>query len=114
MELRDTQRLEHILDYCEDIERSVDDFGDSYDCFISNRAYQYAVAFCILQIGELTGAITPEIRAQSSEINWPAIKGMRNIVVHDYGKIDLDLVWKTVKNDIPILKSFCNQMLRTN
>jgi len=34
---------------------------------------------------------------------------MRNVVVHDYGKVDLDLVWKTVVNDILVLKAFCEK-----
>jgi uncharacterized protein with HEPN domain len=31
------------------------------------------------------------------------MRGMRNIIVHDYGEVDLELVWKTISNDIPVL-----------
>ena len=39
------------------------------------------------------------------------MKGMRNIVAHHYGTIRLDMVWDTVKNDIPPLKAFCEEHL---
>lgn len=39
------------------------------------------------------------------------IKGMRNMVAHNYGSMSLDVIWETAKNDIPILKSFCNGLV---
>ncbi len=53
MERHDYQRIEHIVDYCEDIEDVLARVNDSYDTFLSDRMAQYAVAFSILQIGEL-------------------------------------------------------------
>ena len=69
---------------------------------------QHSVSFCILQIGELVGRLSDELRAATvSEINWTAIKGMRNIVVHDYGNVDQEEVWTAATQDVPILKAFC-------
>ena len=45
----------------------------------------------------------------SSDIDWSAIKGMRNIVVHNYGHIDLEILWSAATEDIPILKAFCEK-----
>ena len=112
MQPRDQQRLEHILDYCEDIEKLVAQHGGSFHAFNADRNYQYALSFCILQIGELAGKLSGELReATADAIRWNAIKGMRNIVVHDYGSIDLDIVWDVATRDIPVLKAFCVQAL---
>ena len=79
---------------------------------MADRDFQYAMAFCILQIGELAGKLSEELRmASDEEIPWAKIRGMRNIVVHDYGNIDLDILWSVVNNDIPSLRAFCERML---
>ena len=112
MQSRDQQRLEHILDYCEDIEKLVAKLEGSFEAFSAARDAQHAMSFCILQIGELAGKLSPELREASAEkIRWNEIRGMRNIVVHDYGSIDLDIVWDVANRDIPKLKAFCVQAL---
>ena len=109
---RDTQRLEHILEYCESIEESVARFGADYDSFRTDRAYHDLICFYLLQIGELAGQLSPELRAESSDtVPWSQMKGMRNIVAHHYGSIQLEIVWNTVLNDIPKLKAFCLEKL---
>ncbi|MBQ9661594.1 MAG: DUF86 domain-containing protein [Oscillospiraceae bacterium] len=70
------------------------------------------ICFYLLQIGELAGQLTPELRSSSSDaLDWGQMKGMRNIVVHHYGSIQLDIVWNTVLTDIPTLKSYCKILL---
>ena len=115
MQPRDRQVLEHITEYCADIEASVSLFGNSFDRFCATRAFQYTVAFCILQIAELASKLSTELRSASeSEMNWRQIRGMRNIVVHDYGAVDPEVVWGVVVKDVPKLKAFCSRMLETN
>lgn len=114
MLLRDEQRLEHILDYCEDISQTVQRFGDDYEVFDADKAYHDLICFYLLQIGELAGQLSPELRATSSTMDWSQMKGMRNIVAHHYGAIRLDIVWNTIKKDIPMLKSFCETLLNEN
>ena len=112
MQLRDEQRLEHIFEYCEDVEQTIARFGDDVSVFRSDKAYHDLICFYLLQIGELAGQLSPEMRTASSEsMNWSQIKGMRNIVAHHYGSISLDIVWNTIKNDIPQLKAFCQKQL---
>ena len=112
MQLRDQHRLEHIFDYCVEIERTVARFGRDYETFRCDKDYHDVVAFRILQIGELVGELSPELRAATSnQIEWRKIKGMRNIVAHDYGNIDIEVVWQAATLDIPALKAFCEQQL---
>jgi len=109
---RDEQRLERILEYCESIEESVARFGDEYAAFRADNAYHDLICFYLLQIGELAGQLSPEMRAESgNEPDWSQMKGMRNIVAHHYGSIQLLIVWNTVKKDIPVLKSYCKKRL---
>ena len=109
---RDAQLLEHMLDYCEDISRYLAGSSGSVDAFLSDSMLQQSVSFCILQIGELVGKLSEQLRASTAqEINWGAIKGMRNIVAHDYGNVDLEEVWIAATSDVPVLKAFCEAQL---
>ncbi len=56
--------------------------------------------------------LSEELRSRTTEeITWSAIKGMRNIIAHDYGMIRLNVVWNTAMEDVPVLKSFCEAHL---
>ena len=108
----DLQRLVRIREYCELIGSTVARFGGTYERFINDVDFQQSVSFSILQIGELAGSLSDELRgATASEMNWSHIKGMRNIVAHHYGKIDFGIVWSVATADIPKLKAFCDRRL---
>lgn len=44
---------------------------------------------------------------------WNQIKAMRNIVAHNYGSIDAEILWETIENDVPQLKAYCLDILQT-
>ena len=109
---RDQSILQHIKGHCEDIEGFLERFGKDFDIFTSDKAYFNAVSMGILQIGELAGSLSEEYRAETSrKIPWSNIKGMRNIVAHNYGSVDEGLLWETTTEDIPVLLEFCNSEL---
>lgn len=110
---RDRSILEHIISYCEQIEATIDRFGDSYDVFSDDPIYRNAAALCILQIGELVGKLTEDFRAAHPGVPWRQIKAMRNIVAHSYGTIDPEVTWEVMTEDIPALKSYCHNILTT-
>jgi uncharacterized protein with HEPN domain len=115
MQPRDIQRLEHIAEYCDSIAESVERFGTDFESFRADKAYHDLICFYLLQIGELAGQLSPEMRADSSDrMDWSQIRGMRNIVAHHYGSIRLEIVWNTVVNDIPALKAFCSELIGGN
>ena len=112
MQQRDESILEHILDYCDDIAQDLSTIEVSFDAFMANPTLQRSIAFCILQIGELVGKLSEGLRSATvCEINWASIKAMRNIVVHDYGNVELNEVWEAATNDTPVLKAFCEKYL---
>lgn len=55
-------------------------------------------------IGEAAVKISDDFQEQYPDIPWPKIIGMRNILVHDYFRIDINAVWAVVENDIPQLE----------
>ena len=57
-----------------------------------------------IQIGELVGRFSEEFLEENNKIPWHAIKAMRNLHAHDYEKVDLEIVWHTLVNEIPDLK----------
>ena len=53
----DRQRIQHIRDYCEEIRKTIERYGDGFAVFDQDADYQRSIAFSILQIGELSGGI---------------------------------------------------------
>lgn len=62
---------------------------------------------CLMQIGELTIKLSQEFKDGHTEIPWRAIRGMRNVVAHEYGNIDEETVWETAEGGTQELKEFC-------
>ena len=54
-------------------------------------------------IGEAVGNLSIEIKNQHTEIEWQDIKDFRNILIHEYFGVDLELVWGVIINDLPKL-----------
>jgi len=108
----DLQRLEHIRDYCDRIQRSILRYGCSFEIFKTDEDFQQSVAFSVLQIGELCSGLSEEYRrATGNVVQWNAVRGLRNIVAHACGSIKLNILWDTVTKDIPDLKQFCEEQL---
>ncbi|MBR0388114.1 MAG: DUF86 domain-containing protein [Clostridia bacterium] len=67
---------------------------------------------CIAQIGELSGHLSDEYKSAHSDLPWREIKDTRNFYVHNYGGIDLEYVWNTMDQDLPVLKQKCQKGLQ--
>ena len=62
-----------------------------------------AILYQITIIGEATKRLSQEIRQQHPEIPWRDIAGMRDILVHEYDQVDLDVMWDVVQTKLPEL-----------
>ena len=60
-----------------------------------------SIMFRIIQISENNGKLTEQFKAAHTDVPWLAIKGMRNKIVHDYGYVDLTIVYNTVMHGMP-------------
>lgn len=75
----------------------------SFDEFIQNTAIQDAVIRRIEIIGEAANRISEQSKKKYDHLPWIEMKGMRNLLIHEYDEIDLKEVWNTVKKDLPAL-----------
>ena len=96
--------LQKIIGYCDDIENLQKMFGNCFEDFEKNFAFQYACGMCIIQIGELTTRLDEDFKEKNLEIEWNQIKGLRNIFAHDYDSVNLEILWEILTEDIPKLK----------
>ena len=62
-----------------------------------------SMLFRMIQISENTKKLSDDYKAENSSIPWMAMYGLRNRIVHDYGNVDLNIVYDTLKKDIPEL-----------
>ena len=101
--------LQDILDSIAEIETFTN--GVSQSAFNDNREKILAVVKLLEILGEAVKQIPMEKRSRYSSVNWRAIAGMRDIFVHEYWKVDVDIVWKTVQESIPALKAVVLEMI---
>jgi uncharacterized protein with HEPN domain len=95
--------LQDILESIADIEAFT--AGVDFDEFQRNREKILAVVKSIEILGEAVKKIPDEVRNQYPQIPWKAIAGMRDVLVHEYWGIDVNVVWATVQKGLPPLKA---------
>lgn len=102
--LRLLDYIGHILQAMERIDRytaDIDEVG-----FLKNEMIQDAVIRNIEIIGEASNNIlrmAPEFATRHDDIPWLVMYTMRNRVSHGYDKVDLEIVWRTIQDDLPKL-----------
>lgn len=62
-------------------------------------------------IGEAVKNVPEEIRSKHPETAWRDMAGLRDIVVHRYFGINLDIIWKVIQNDLPVLEKHVRKIL---
>ena len=98
---KDNAYLEDMLEAAKAIQRFTT--GVSREAFKANEEKYEAVNRKFEVLGEAARRLSPEARNQFPEIPWKLLTGMRNILIHDYDDVDLDVVWDTVQKDVPVL-----------
>lgn len=94
---------ERLLDIREAIENIQKYAARGKDAFRKDELIQTWVLHHIKILGEAASRISDEFQEEHPDIPWFKIIGMRNILVHDYFHIDIDVVWSVVENDLPVL-----------
>ena len=112
MNNKDNVILGKIIQYADEIEKTLERFNNDREIFAHDFVYKNAVSMCILQIGELVGKLSDDFKANYPVMPWRDIKAMRNIAAHNYGEIDIDILWETATGDIVELKNFCKQFIK--
>jgi len=94
--------------YCQDILESgsaIQSYVQGMTCdeFTQDRMRYSAVIREFEIIGEAVGKLSEELKGGYPEIPWQDIKDFRNLLVHEYFGVDLEIVWNTIRDDLPLM-----------
>ena len=71
------------------------------EAFVANDMAADAVTRNLSIIGEATRYVPAEVQAKYTDVPWRLIRSTRNVLIHDYPVIDLEIVWQTIRDDLP-------------
>jgi len=104
------QRLycQDILERIERIENSIAKGKEAY-----TRSYEIrdSIILNFIVIGEATKNLDPALTMQHPHINWKGVAGFRDILIHQYRRTRLELVWRTAEEELPALKAAVTSLL---
>jgi len=100
--------LRHILRCISRIEEYV---AGSPEGLLHSHLVQDAVLRNLQTMAESTQRLSPALKAQQPEVDWAALAGLRNVLVHAYLGVDLDQIQRAVERDMPGLRSACEKLL---
>lgn len=102
--------------YCEDIMDSgaaILEFvkGLTFEEFCNDRKTYSAVVREFEIIGEAVGKLPEPLKKKRSDVEWQDIKDFRNLLSHEYFGVDLEIVWKIIEDDLPVLMDAIKQIM---
>lgn len=104
-------RIEDILESLDNIESYV--AGLDFDGFHADRKTVDAVERNLEIIGEATANLPNEILDRWPEVPWHYMRGLRNLLIHEYFGIDVGILWQTIREDLPPLEPLLRKVLST-
>ncbi|MBK7706952.1 MAG: DUF86 domain-containing protein [Acidobacteria bacterium] len=79
--------------------------------FLSSRTIQDATLRNLQTMSEATQRLSDTVKSKHPNVQWQRISAFRNVLVHNYLGIDLELIWKVIQEDLPELKRAISAML---
>lgn len=79
--------------------------GLDYEEFLTDLMRQEAILRNLEIIGEAVRHLPQEFKDEHPDVEWTKISGLRNILIHEYFVVDLDIVWDVITNKIPLFHS---------
>jgi uncharacterized protein with HEPN domain len=102
----------YLIRVAEDIERIERFTADGKNAFFNSELIQAAVIRHLQTLGESIKRLSVAIRARYPDLAWRGIVTLRNVLVHDYLEVDLEMIWAIVAMDLPVLKNQLRTMLQ--
>jgi len=105
--------IDYLRDMLENANRAIQfTKGMNFESFSKDEKTVYAVIRAVEIIGEATRNIPEEIRTKYPEIPWRDAADMRNKLVHRYFGINLEVIWQTINEDLPMLANVLQEIIR--
>ena len=102
-------RLEDIQEQTENILSVVE--GMTFEVFLSHVAWSAAVIRFFEVIGEAVKSIPEDFRLQYPDVSWKELAGFRDVLIHNYPKVNLRQVWSFAVDDVPPLKQRIEEII---
>lgn len=83
----------------------------TFEEFQDERKTIKAVLYNLAIIGEAVRSIPSEVESSHPEIPWDDVRGMRNIVIHEYFQVNLSIIWQTIQEDLVSLEVSLRQLI---
>lgn len=107
----DATYLRHILECIRRVEENV---APGYEVFMASHTLQDAVLRNLQTMAESTQRLSEAAKQIHPEVEWRALSGFRNVLVHNYLGIDLEQIWAVIQGDLPTLKAAAAALLRAS
>ena len=108
MKFPDDILIQHILNECVKIQNILDKI--TYEEYLEETMYQDALIRPLEVIGEAAGNISQKFAEEHPSVPVSNMKGILNLLMHQYFRVDLNLVWQTCINDIPTIHAYLNAL----
>ena len=108
---RDKDALERIIECVQAIDVYVSRVGADWP---TDDMAVDAIAKRIEEIGEVAKRVTPETLATMPDVNWRSVKGMREVIAHDYDDVDVEVLAGVVRDDLPGLHATVSASLASS
>ena len=102
---------ERFFDMIEAIQRIEKYASHGRQAFVSDELIQTYIVHNLQILGEAAAKVPVNQQSQYADLPWPKMVGMRNVLVHNYFNIDLDIVWQVVEKELPSLKETLNRLI---
>jgi uncharacterized protein with HEPN domain len=102
-------RIQDMLDAIAEIQSFT--AGLDLETFRQDRKTVRAVAYNFMILGEAARHVPRDVLARHPHVPWAQIRGIRNVVAHEYRRVDVDVVWQTLQSNLPPLVPLLQQML---
>ena len=110
MSLSPLEYLRHVLDEADYLARQVPRL--TREQFLQDETAKRAFVRSMEIIGEAVKKVPDEIRVRYSDVEWRALAGMRDKVIHHYFGVDYEIVWDVAANKVPVLRQQIMEILR--
>ena len=102
-------RVRHILEAISGAQNYVE--GMSLNDFRGDSKTVDAVLTKFIVIGEAAALVPVEVQERHAEVPWRKLKGLRNVIVHQYDRVDVVIVWNALRGDLPPLVPLLERVL---